>query len=564
MEKGYTIKETNDALVVDDEPVVSAYIMADGEVVSKEFVEKSKKVNSISNLMDTDIDEFGQAYSSGSVYLPPLNLNNLKVFSFENPYHQRCINQIAVDCCSGYDIVTIDKNGKELPDDNKRDSKEKLLFNFFDNINPTNKEIDILELLKEFLVDYNTFGFGVMELIRDRAGRPCGIYPAHADTFRIGRQLSTNLITDEKFMLQIINVHERIFKIFGTDKYRKIIEPHTGNVMSEILFMKNYHIGGKKYGIPNWFPALKAMLGNDKVAEYNITFFNNEAVPRFAVIVEGGKLGTQTKNVIKNYFKKNLKGTANNNKTLVLSTPKGASIKLVPLATDNKDGSFRFYKKDNRDEIVTAHGVPHHRIQVMDVSGGSGTMSKDAMFQLDKIYKYSIITPLQHKVEVLINSLIKYGFGIDNKKFKLNELDIGEEAQKAETMKSIATAHEKYVALGVMQIDEVRRDIHLTPYNDTPDTDEDVKEWAKLPRPIYLVRQAMQQQAQMQSEGLNGNMVTGNLNERPNEFDDKSREQTQGNTQFTDDQLNQLLMKKLNSELESRLEKMIYEASKKK
>ena len=55
-------------------------------------------------------------------------------------------------------------------------------------------------------------------------------------------------------------------------------------------------------------PALKAMVGNDKVAQYNINFFENEAVPRFAVIVQGGKLDDQTKETIRSHFNKKLKG----------------------------------------------------------------------------------------------------------------------------------------------------------------------------------------------------------------------------------------------------------------
>lgn len=526
----------------DERGLVSAYVMSNGEIVDADIVQKAQQQNGKTNTVDLDIDDFGESYASGRVYRPPLRLKNLKMFSSENAYHQRCINVVSQDCCSGWEIITVDKNGKEVrpENNNKRDKKDNILYDFFNDCNPME---DFIELCKQFIVDYRTFGFSTMELTRNRIGQPRGLYHTQSETFRIARDLSNYLDTDEKYMVQVVNVHERIFKVFNKDPYKKAIEPHTNNPMSEILYLRSYHVDGRKYGIPEWLPSLKAMVGNEKVAEYNITFFENEAVPRFAVIVQGGKLDDGTKTKITNYFKKDLKGVKNSNKTLVLSSPKGAEIKLVPLANENKDGSFRFYKKDNRDEIITAHGVPHHRVQIMD-AGNSGTISPATMFQLDKNYKYSVVVPIQQKLQILFNTVIKYGFGITNKKIKFAELDIGEDEQRANTMKTIAAAHEKYYSIGAMDINQIKEDLKLPQYA-KDNTDEDIYEWATTPRPVYLLRQAQLQAEQMaQQQGLDMNTSTGNVNESTNDFNDKSKEQTQGNTQFNDDQMNQLMMKR--------------------
>jgi PBSX family phage portal protein len=545
-------------LIEEDDSVVSGYLLSDGEVVSSSYFEKARKSKSNeSNALDTDEDQFGEAYASGLVYKPTLVFKNLKSFSGENTYHQRCINQIAVDCCSDWEIIPLDKFGNKIPKiERKRKKQDNILYDFFEHCS---KDDDFLELCKMMLIDYQTFGWTNIEMTRNKIALPKGLYHVPTETMRIARNLSAIMDTDEKFMVQIVNNHERVFKIFGKDKFSIMIEPYTKNVMTEVLFMRNYHVDGGKYGIPNWFPAVKSMVGTDKVAEYNINFFNNEAVPRFAVIVSGGKLDEGTKTSIKNYFKSDLKGVKNAHKTLVLTSPKGVEVKLIPLATDIKDGSFRLYRKDNRDEIITAHGVPHHRIQVLD-SGNSGTISPGTIFQLDKTYKYSIVLPLQQKIQSVFNRIIRYGFGIEDRVLEFKELDIGEDTQKAEVMKTIAGAHEKYYSIGAMTPNDIMQDLNLQPYTkDNIEADQqDILEWASTPRPIYLIRQAQLQA----SNELQANTASGNLNETSNEFGDKSRQQTQGNTQFNDAQLNELTMKrnvvlKVLKQLDMELEKNI-------
>lgn len=550
--------------------IVKGYVLEDGEVVSSEFFEKgliqnfgnrigglgsgfqaktsvqgkqSKADKNASNTIDLDIDEFGDAYSSGRVYRPVLIPRNLTNFSLENPYHSACIRQIAKDCCSGWDIIPIDKFGVAIPEISRKRSKhDNILFDFFNNCCQME---DFLELSKNSLIDYLTYGWNSIEVTCGRSTLPKGLYHMPSETVRVARDLSNVIDTDQKYIVQVIKVHARVFRLVSKDKYFTMIEPSTGNIMSEALYMRNYNVEGGKYGIPDWFPALKAMLGYDKVAEYNISFFNNEAVPRFAVVVTGGKLDDATKKSIKDYFKKDLKGEGNAHKTLVLTGPKGTDIKLVPLANDNKDGSFRFYKKDNRDEIITSHGVPHHRVQIMDAAS-SGSLSPGTIFELNKNYKYSTVKPLQDRLANMFNNLIKYRFGITDRVLQYKDLDIGEAEQRANTMKTIAAAHEKYYAVGGMTPNEVRQDIKM-PLFVKGSVEDDIYEWATTPRPVYLIRQAKEQMNQDPSSspnGLDANPGGQNINETTNDHQDKSSQQTQGNTQFNDKQMNDLLMKK--------------------
>jgi PBSX family phage portal protein len=545
---------------------VSAYVYTNGEVVDvhKSFFDQvtnydtvgKKKKKGTTNSMDLDIDDWGEQYSAGRVYHPPLSLLSLKQFSLENLHHARCIKQKSIDSCGGFKIAQVDRVGNVISDDNtKLVTKDYKLYDFFNNCTIFD---DFIELSRQIAIDFQTFGLTCLEMTRNRKGEPTKFYHLPPETCRISRDLrDLKLVdTDQKYVVQVVHTHVRVFKIF--DGVRPTVaEPTTGNLMTEVLILRNYHVSGLKYGIPDWVPALKAMLGNDKVAEYNINFFNNEAVPRFAVIVQGGKLDDETKRDIKSYFKKDLKGVANAHKTLVLTTPKGTEVKLVPLAVEIKDGGFRFYRKDNRDETISAHGVPPHRIQVYD-SGHSGALAPGMIFNLDKAYKYSVIQPLQQKLAASFNQILKLGFGIKDRRLVYTPLDIGEDQQRAETLKTIAGAHEKYYNMGTMTPDEIRVDNKQTPYADDQNVAPDVKEWATTPKPVYLLRQ---QQAMIAAQAMdpnnpdgpqNGdtirssgggtkmNSAGGNVNETSNDFNDKSKEQTKN---FDDKQLKQVLMK---------------------
>jgi len=525
--------------------VVSAYVFSDGSIVdvnkarldsAKSKRDKKKQSNSI----DVDEDDFGEQYASGRVYRPTLNFTNMKQFSLENLYHARCIKQIALDSTtSGWDIITVDAKGQKVENAVKWSTKESKLYNFFQDSFGAD---DFDEGARSCLINFDTFGVTFIELTRKKNGEPAKFKLLPTETCRIARNLNDANLgdTDMKYVVQIVNTHERIFKIFDGD-IPNFREPHTGNPMTEVLVIRNYSVMGGKYGIPDWVPALKSMIGNEKVADYNISFFTNEAVPRFAVIVQGGKLDDETKKDIKGYFKKDLKGTQNAHKTLVLTTPKGTEVNLIPLAFEMKDGGFRFYRKDNRDEIISGHGVPPHRLQVYD-AGNNGTLAPGLIFDLDKTYKYSIINPHQKRLESIFNKIVRIAFGIKDKQLKFNELDIGEDADRANTLKIIASAHEKYYNIGTMVPDEIRVETKQERYQDMDPTkvDEEVLEWAKTPKPVYLLRQAKKQAEQ--EAALNANVNGQNINETPNDFGDKSKEQT-GNT-LTDKNIEQLMMKR--------------------
>jgi len=470
---------------------VAGFVSGDGDFIEvTKISEDDKTARSTSNLMQDDEDEFGEQYQSGRVYAPKYPLKTLKDFSQENTYHARCIRQKAMDSFVGWNIKTILK-----PDEYESDIKETrndlLLSKFFSQCGNTSLGAPygtFLALCQQMSQDLDHVGFAVAEIVRDKGGRPSKLNYMPAETCRVARYLPFVTDSNEKYIVQRINIKERVFKIFDGEA-PKDIEPNTRRPMTECIFMSNFNIMDRRYGVPDWFSSIPAMIGNSSVAEYNINYFQNSAVPQFAVLVSGGKASEETKNEIKNYFRRDLKGKGNQHKTLVLSTAKDGEIKLVPLGSEIKDGSFRLYRRDNRDEIIVSHGIPPHRIQVYD-SSTAGTIAPGSLHNMDVIYHKTVVLPRQEKFLSIFNFIIREGFKIHNKELEIEAFDLQVDKFNAEVKRTEAQADEKYITQGVFLVDEVRIRLGLKPYRDMAGIDQEIIDWATTPRPYWLVKQA--------------------------------------------------------------------------
>ena len=72
----------------------------------------------------------------------------------------------------------------------------------------------------------------------------------------------------------------------------------------EIIHFATYTPTDSYYGLPEVTPALGAIVMELLARDFNIKFFDNNAIPQFAVIFEGydGSVPEDTKQAIKNFF----------------------------------------------------------------------------------------------------------------------------------------------------------------------------------------------------------------------------------------------------------------------
>jgi len=381
---------------------------------------------------------------------PPYNLDALAHFLEINTFHFRCCKVKAIVTAGlGYDFVV--PEGVESSDpDHKAD-----LQRFFSY---PNEEQTWGEILENVLTDFEALGNGYFEVVRNRygGGPPRSIYHIPAVTMRVRR--------DKKGFIQRRGIKSVYFRPFGTDPTGphafdprdKGKPPGRRRLLHEVIHLKNYHPRSSYYGLPDFLPALRALVGNKMAGDFNIQFFENNAVPQYAIIVKGGELAKGTRKRIEEYFREHIKGQAHKTLILEVSQDEGekVEIEIKPLAVEIRDSSFRMFRTDNAEEIRVAHGVPGRLVGLTEKGGlggaGEGTSQQE-------IFKYHVIEPKQTRLEYRINNfLVKRGFGIDDWELRFKEIDVTDESKLAEIVN-------KLVRLGVLTINEAHREMTQKP-----------------------------------------------------------------------------------------------------
>jgi capsid portal protein len=207
-----------------------------------------------------------------------------------------------------------------------------------------------------------------------------------------------------------------------------MIDRHTGErtddftkSANEILFIPKHSNRTIYYGFTDIVPAIGAILGNVHIRDYLLQFFEHNTIPRYAIIIENAKIANDVKDAIMKYFSEQVKGK--HHKTLIIPVPSTrgeVKVRFEKLAADTQEGSFQETKKNNNQDIMTAHGVSPAIIGVSEHSElGSGKGLSQA-----EIYKDRIISPSQRRWALYINKLLRSGLGISMVRLSFNPLDI--------------------------------------------------------------------------------------------------------------------------------------------
>jgi PBSX family phage portal protein len=258
--------------------------------------------------------------------------------------------------------------------------------------------------------------------------------------------------------VQVRGGRRRYFKRYGDDR---TIDNRTGreaqgtlaleHAASEVLHLKLYTHLSEFYGAPQWLGALSAMLGSQKAHEFNIEFFDNRAVPAYAVVVKGGRLSADSRNYIETFFREHLKGQ--HHRTVLLEALPGVAgqtvdVTLEPLAVEVRDASFRLFKLDNATEILVAHKMPPYRVgwAILGSLGGATAA------EMTQIYKESVIKPRQTRLEAVLNRLFRDVLGVKDWELRFQEIDVRDEVRDMELA-------ERRVKLGAWSPNDVA--VHL-------------------------------------------------------------------------------------------------------
>ena len=397
-------------------------------------------------------------YSLWDIINPPYDLDNLAHLYDQSAIHYASINARVMNTVGlGYEFTETLKAKRKIErtqeNEAKLDRTRRAMQDLKEELDETFESLNIEETLIETLVrvwqDVLTIGNGYLEIGRNNAGKIGYIGHIPGTMVRVRRKRDGFVQISRSNKLQA--VFFRNFQDFETeDPINMDPKPN------EILHFKMYSPNHTYYGIPSAVSAAAAIVGDKFAKEYNIDYFENKAIPRYAIILKGAKISNRSKMELVNYFRNEVKGR--NHGTLIIPIPASigsdTDIKFEKLEAGIQDSSFDKYRKSNRDEILVANRVPAPKVGVYD--NANLAVSRDA----DKTFKMQVIGPDQAVIEKKINRIV--GEFTDLLQFKLKKIDLMDEEMESRI-------YDRYLRAEVITPNEVRTKVGLPERKDGDD-----------------------------------------------------------------------------------------------
>lgn len=409
-----------------DIPIITkAWITGDGQIIEKATLSKKGDVEAAkTQTQSKQIQEDGFDYEKDGLIKPPFDLSKMASLLTINTDHMRCVKAKAADVTGrGWDIV---EDEQAHPGEKGSPQDRQMILDVLNDVNP---DMTFTTILNNAWEDLESTGNGAIEIGRNAKGQPSRMWHTQSTTVRIrkGGEGYVQIVGEKKVFFQ--KMGDKYVRTPGGEGVWKNVDPATGKVKegltftsaaNELLYLKLYSAQSTWYGVPDFIPAIPAIMGNEMAQRFNTQFFEHNAIPQYAVIIKGATLTDPVRKMIEDYFNTEIKGKAH--KTFIISVPStNVEIEFQPLATDMKEASWAGYRRDNRDEIMRAHGVHPARIGVIE----TGQLGSGSGLSQQENYKNNTVEPRQSSLEFTLTSqIIRQGFGVKGWKIKFEDLDI--------------------------------------------------------------------------------------------------------------------------------------------
>jgi PBSX family phage portal protein len=413
------------------------------------------------NAVPAGVDDAGsKALNPGTVYrngyglfdviTPPYNMYELANF-----YDTSFANHAAIDAKVenivglGYRFDIADRTALRLEmsedqaaTDRARKRIERAKIELRDWLESLNDDDSFTKVMEKVYTDVEATGNGFIEVGRTVKGEIGYIGHIPATTVRV-RRLNDGFV-------QIIGQALVYFRNFGANNPNPVTVDSRPN---EIIHIKSYSPLNTYYGIPDIVSAMPSLIGDQLAARYNIDYFENKAVPRYIITLKGAKLSGDAEDKMFRFLQTGLKSQSH--RTLYIPLPgdtdqNKVEFKMEPIENGIQDGSFKEYRKQNRDDILIAHQVPISKL------GGSESGLAAALSQ-DRTFKEQVARPAQHHLEKVVNKIIKEK--TDVLELKFNELTLTDEIAQSQIL-------ERLVKTQIMMPNEAREALDLPQRSD--------------------------------------------------------------------------------------------------
>lgn len=408
--------------------------------LSKSFVRKAdRKAKNKAGTKQLE-PEMVYGYTYFDCVMPPENMEYLaKLYDISSAHRAAVDAKVASVFGLGYQWIESSKF-KRVKNNTRTESGVKSSENTLNNaiaqledfIEDCNDRDVFEEVLKKVGTDYEVTGNAYIEIGRDINGKIGYIGHIPAQYMRVRR--------DRDGYIQLFSNLVRYFRNFGDVKYPNPITNDSNP--NEIIHLKKYTPTNTYYGMPDILSAKNALAGNEFASRYNLDFFENKAIPRYAIVAKKTALSPKSVERLIEFFESGLRGQPHRTIFIPLLDAEGAEIKFEAIETGNQDSSFGEFRYANNEDIFMAHRTPQTRAGIFGKN-----VSLAAARDADKIFKESYSRPEQAIFEKKFNKIIKEM--TPWAQLKLNELSLTDE----DTQSKI---DEREVRMGIQVPDEVR------------------------------------------------------------------------------------------------------------
>jgi PBSX family phage portal protein len=389
---------------------------------------------------------YRNAYGLFDVITPPWNVYELASF-----YDTSFANHAAIDAKVsnivglGYDfeispttMLRLESNADSAQVDRARNRIERAKIEMRDWLESLNNDDSFTTTMMKVFTDVQAIGNGYLEVGRTTSGEIGYIGHIPATTMRV-RRLRDGYV-------QVIGQKVVYFRNFGATNPNPIGSDPRPN---EIIHFKSYSPLNTFYGVPDIMSAINSLYGDQLASQYNIDYFSNKAVPRYVVTLKGAKLSSDAEDKMFRFLQTNLKGQSH--RTLYIPLPGDSDtnkveFKMEPIENGVQEGSFKEYRRQNRDDILVAHQVPLSKI------GGGDSAAIAAALAQDRTFKEQVARPAQKELEKVLSKVVKERTDVLVLKFK--ELTLTDEIAQSQIL-------ERYVKTQVMLPNEAREVLGL-------------------------------------------------------------------------------------------------------
>jgi PBSX family phage portal protein len=389
---------------------------------------------------------YRNGYGLFDVITPPWNL-----YELANYYDTSFANHAAIDAKVenivglGYEfevsprtMLKLESSTNTDATDRARKRIDRAKIEMRDWLESLNSDDSFTSTMEKVYTDLEATGNGYLEIGRTTRGEIGYVGHIPATTIRV-RRLRDGFV-------QVIANKVVYFRNFAATNPNPL---GTDNRPNEIIHFKQYSPLNTFYGVPDIISAINSLYGDTLASQYNIDYFSNKAVPRYVVTLKGAKLSAEAEDKMFRFLQTGLKGQ--NHRTLYIPLPPDSDtnkveFKMEPIEAGIQEGSFKEYRKQNRDDILVAHQVPLSKL------GGGDSSSIAAALAQDRTFKEQVARPSQRQLEKMINKVIREK--TDILEFKFNELTLTDEIAQSQIL-------ERYVKNQIILPNEARTQLGM-------------------------------------------------------------------------------------------------------